>query len=250
MCTLVVGFYPQTEIPLVVVANRDENPLRPAIPMNSYPAEDGVHHITSPIDVLGGTWIGCNSSGIFAAITNWDILEGKNLHGLGLKSRGHVVSKTLNCTSEENILSYWKSLKGNEYKPFNILAGGRDFLLWLSCDNYHMNYSKKLAGLYISTGLGFNKTCNRDSHIRSELVNSFTWDRPIHPDRLEFLMSSHNDGIGSEDSVCVHDIEHRWETRSSCSLCLYDKSWLVRYIDKPPCMIKQRHWNELELRLA
>ena len=120
MCTLIIAFYPETQNPLVVGANRDENPKRPSSPWEDRSTGcDGVV-IYSPLDVLGGTWIGCNNFGLFSAITNWDLEI--NLHGKGMKSRGNIVLESLKCKDLCTVQRYRDTLNGKEYKPFNIFC--------------------------------------------------------------------------------------------------------------------------------
>ncbi len=75
MCTLVVGFYPQTKIPLMIASNRDENPTRPTSSWDIHQFDDnGISSkVYCPIDgILGGTSIGINTKGVFMHSTNWD----------------------------------------------------------------------------------------------------------------------------------------------------------------------------------
>ena len=70
MCTLIVLHRCVPGSPLVIAANRDEYLDRPATP----PAlrEDlGAGRVAAPVDErAGGTWLGLNAAGLFAAITN------------------------------------------------------------------------------------------------------------------------------------------------------------------------------------
>jgi hypothetical protein len=195
-------------------------------------------NICCPLDnVFGGTWIGVNNSGIFCAITNWDLEE--NFHGRGLKSRGLIVSNTLNCTSTEDILKYWSELEAKNHKPFNIIAGDINNLYHLSNDNKEMILTKLEEGLHISTGIGFNQPVPRDTFIRKNISQTNLLD----------IMGSHDCGIGSEDSVCVHDQEHRWETVST-SLIFFlnvdgNRSWIVMFKDGPGCSKSQMQTKQL-----
>ncbi len=237
MCTLVVAFYPQTKTPLVIASNRDENPNRPTSPWEIRQFEDDDYYtkVYCPLDdVLGGTWIGVNTSGIFCALTNWDLEE--NFHGLGLKSRGHLVLDTLKRTTVETVLKYWRELNANNHKPFNIVAGDVNELYNLSCDNKKLVITKLRAGVYVSTGIGFNQNVPRDVFIRTELCkNIYNLSQPISPGVLFSLMGSHNCGIGSEDSICVHDDERKWETRSTALITNDENAWNVMSKDGPAC---------------
>lgn len=254
MCTLVVAFYPQSHCPLVIAANRDEKPDRPSEPW-------GLHNpgIFCPLDVRGGTWIGCNSAGIFCAITNWDIQE----HTRGLMSRGNVVLETLKLNSKEDIFQYWRSLDKKNYNPFNILAGSKDWLANFSCSHSNASIYSLSAGLHVSTGWGLNVGVIREQHIRKALRKAFfNFSSPVSRDDLIKVMCDHNAGEGSEDSICVHDENHEWETRSSSYIEYFDDTWptpvrlppgrprfLIRWTDGPPCRTTPEQWESFALPL-
>lgn len=258
MCTLVVAFYPQSITPLVIASNRDEDPTRPAedwgyykTPTNNLEIVDIYRpkigpDIFCPLDVLGGTWIGVNSSGIFCAITNWDYV--KDLHGKGLKSRGHLVLNSLKQTSINCIVEYWHTLNAINYKPFHILAGDNNNLYYISCDNKEIIINKLGAGVHISTGVGLNKEVPRDIFIRkSLLLNVGSFSQPVRPNVLIELMKQHNDGLGSEDSVCVHDSEHKWETRSTALISCDNAGMVVNYKNGPAC--QNNDWKYRNIRV-
>lgn len=238
MCTLAISYYPQTTNPLIVAANRDEDPTRPCEDWKLRQLDINnnflgtVPAIYSPLDVRKGTWIGINSCGIFSAVTNWDMY----LNLKGMKSRGEIVYETLKRSNKESIIGYWNGIKAKEHKPFNILAGGKDFLLHLSCNHESISVAELGPGLHISTGKGFNKKCVRDDYIMAQLRRKFKdFSQPINPFNLGKLMGDHNNGKGSDDSVCVHDKEHKWETRSSSLLILTMNTWFAYHTNLPPC---------------
>jgi uncharacterized protein with NRDE domain len=196
--------------------------------------------------VRRGTWIGCNSFGVFCAITNWDIIKG--LHGL--KSRGDVVLETLKRHDKKSVFDYWRGLEAKDYKPFNILAGGPDWLTNLECDHESIYINPLSAGLHISTGWGLNQGVIREQHIKKTLRKAFyDFSAPVSHEALLKVMSDHNAGIPSEDSICVHDSEHRWETRSSSHLKLLNHHFLIQWTDRPPCHTNPDHWESYLLPL-
>lgn len=240
MCTLVVAFYPKTKTPLVIASNRDENPTRPSSPWCIRQSS-----IYCPLDIMGGTWIGANTSGIFCAITNWDLDE--NFQGRGLKSRGHLVLNSLKINKINDVVRYWLTLTATEYKPFNMVCGTVDDLFNLSSDNKYLVITRLRAGVHISTGIGFNQKVPRDTFIRKNLLTMSDLSQPVNPSALLKLMSSHDCGIGSEDSVCVHDIEHRWETRSTAILVNDERTWNIKSKDGSAC--NDSNWTNEIIKL-
>ena len=226
MCTVAVAFYPQTKQPLIVGANRDENPTRPSKPWD---LRDGIF---SPLDIRGdvenGTWFGVNTRGMFCAITNWDF---SNTEKEGnFKSRGIVVYNTLRCSTIFEATNYWKTLQADNYKPFNVLLGSCDSLFHLSCNGKTIHVGRLGAGLHWSTGAGFNVKTKRTEYIYQHLRSSVQhFSQPILAIDIQQILSKHNDGVGSEDSVCVHDESHEWETRSSSLVSMGVGRWNIKY---------------------
>jgi|SRR5690606_22647811 len=242
MCTLAIAFYPQTKHPLIIGANRDENPVRPSKPW------DYRNGVFSPLDIRGdienGTWIGVNVRGMFCAVTNWDLAEAKGK--TALRSRGNVVYDTLLCLYVNEALDFWGTLKAEHYRPFNVILGTKKSLFHLSCDSKEIRIKRLGAGFHWSTGDGFNTKTKRSEYLNKSLSLSACQDlsQPIYPFDIQWILSKHNDGIGSEDSVCVHDETHRWETRSSSLVFIDGNKWNVKYIDQRPCSVDIKEWKE------
>ncbi|VVD82846.1 NRDE family protein [Pandoraea capi] len=119
MCLIVFSWQPDAATPLVLLANRDEFFERPAEPM---------HWWSDRPDVLagrdlrgGGTWMGVNRAGRFAALTNFR--DGRApMTPKDTPSRGLLVSAMLDATSfDDDLLRIEKH--AHEYAGFNLLAG-------------------------------------------------------------------------------------------------------------------------------
>ncbi|AJP57741.1 hypothetical protein UC34_13635 [Pandoraea vervacti] len=119
MCLIVFSWQPEAATPLVVLANRDEFFERPAEPM---------HWWSDRPDVLagrdlrgGGTWMGVNRAGRFAALTNFR--DGRApMTPKDTPSRGLLVSAMLDATSfDDDLMRIEKH--AHEYAGFNLLAG-------------------------------------------------------------------------------------------------------------------------------
>lgn len=129
MCLIVFSWQPDAATPLVLLANRDEFFERPAEPM---------HWWQDRPDVLagrdlrgGGTWMGVNRAGRFAALTNFR--DGRApMAPKDAPSRGLLVSAMLDATSfDDDLLRIEKH--AHEYAGFNLLAGdlSEGKLFWL-----------------------------------------------------------------------------------------------------------------------
>ncbi|ANJ87144.1 hypothetical protein MB84_26825 [Pandoraea oxalativorans] len=119
MCLIVFSWQPDAATPLVVLANRDEFFERPAEPL---------HWWLDRPDILagrdlrgGGTWMGVNRAGRFAALTNFR--DGRApMAPKDTPSRGLLVSAMLDATPFDDDLARVEK-HAHEYAGFNLLAG-------------------------------------------------------------------------------------------------------------------------------
>jgi uncharacterized protein with NRDE domain len=126
MCLIVFAWRPSHAYPLIVAANRDEFYARPTQPLAQWADAPQVY---AGRDLeAGGTWLGINADGRFAALTN---IRNPALP-LGQRSRGELVARFL--SANESIESYLADVasRADEYGGFNLLVGNRDQLYYLS----------------------------------------------------------------------------------------------------------------------
>jgi uncharacterized protein with NRDE domain len=85
MCLLAVMHRIHPDAPLVVAANRDEDPARPAVAMTVLrPA--GPRILGGRDEQAGGTWLAINEHGVMAGLTN----RPGRTEGPGRRSRGEL----------------------------------------------------------------------------------------------------------------------------------------------------------------
>lgn len=117
MCVIYFAFNQRDNFPLIFLANRDEYYDRPTAPAAWW---DDAPDIFAGRDlVAGGTWLGINKSGRFAAVTNYRDPSAP----IGKKSRGQLVSNFLGSTIPNE--EYLESVRDDEsaYSGFNLLTG-------------------------------------------------------------------------------------------------------------------------------
>lgn len=113
MCLILVGHQAQPGRPLVVAANRDEFYARPTASAHFWP---GPHRVLAGKDLeAGGTWLGVNAAGRFAAVTNF----GEPPPAAPKASRGALVHDFLAGT--EAAQRYADAIDGERYRGFNLL---------------------------------------------------------------------------------------------------------------------------------
>jgi uncharacterized protein with NRDE domain len=121
MCTLILLHRCVDGAPLVVAANRDEYLDRPAAP----PAllAGGGLPVAAPLDLrAGGTWLGVNRAGLFAALTNRPTRRPDPAR----RSRGLLVLDALEQGSAAAAAERLGSLPVGLYNPFNLVLADRD----------------------------------------------------------------------------------------------------------------------------
>ena len=133
MCLIVFAWKQHPEFPLMLAANRDEFYARPALAATWW--EDAPHVYAGKDLEAGGTWMGINKQGRFAAITNIRNGEGKKS---GAPSRGKIVADFLR--NDISPASYLHELKADakHYAGFNLIIGDSKELYWFSNAQQHV----------------------------------------------------------------------------------------------------------------
>lgn len=117
MCTLILLHRPAPGVRLVVAANRDEYLDRPACGPTIHD-RDGLA-VLAPLDLrAGGTWLGLNAGGLFAALTN----RPNAAPNPSRRSRGLLVLDALAAADAEQAAEALAELPAAEYNPFNLVV--------------------------------------------------------------------------------------------------------------------------------
>jgi len=125
MCLILFSFRTHRHFPLVVAANRDEHFSRPAAAAafwDDHPAVYAGRDLEQ-----GGTWMGINTSGRFAAVTNYR--QGRP-SATAPRSRGALVGNFL--TGNTPASNYLAGIDGSQYNPYSLIAGDLNTLYFQS----------------------------------------------------------------------------------------------------------------------
>ena len=115
MCLILFAYRQHADYPLVVIANRDEYYARPT--RNAHWWDDA--DIFGGRDLeAGGTWLGVNRDGHFAAVTN--VREPGSMSP-GNKSRGELTRGFLSANQSPEEYIQQLSTHDQEYAGFNLL---------------------------------------------------------------------------------------------------------------------------------
>lgn len=141
MCLILFAINPSPDSHLILAANRDEQHARATLPADYWLDHD---HVLGGRDlVAGGTWLGVNQSGRFAAVTNFAETPPNPIPP---RSRGELTADFL--TSDIECEAYLKGVqkKAQEYRGFNLLISDGKNVYYYSNRLDHM---KKLSpGFY------------------------------------------------------------------------------------------------------
>lgn len=121
MCLIAVAWQTPGR-PLLVAANRDEAHARPTAAAAWWP--DAPHVLAGRDLVAGGTWLGIDHAGRFAAVTN---LAAGGPPG-GLRSRGTLVADFLLGSESAPEYATRIAAAAHDFGPFNLLVADREAL--------------------------------------------------------------------------------------------------------------------------
>ena len=128
MCLLAFAWRPDHPQPLLVLANRDEFYARPSQALSEWPDSPGLF---AGRDLqAGGTWLGVDRRGHFAALTNIrDPRQPPGQHSRGALPRDFL-------QGELSITDYLARLQAQlpRYAGFNLLLGDRHGLFFLNSE--------------------------------------------------------------------------------------------------------------------
>ncbi len=261
MCTVLVGFRLFQNEPLVVAANRDEMLDRPAQPPKII---EGPQRVLAPTDLArGGTWIGVNGSGVFAALTNridvtsvWDPKRPELM-----RSRGEIVHLALAHRTAGDALAEIARLGTRSYNGYHLIVGDAEDLFTAAGGGANGPEHPVIAhhsgepGLLVVSNLGIGHAHSPRARaimavwnderlrLRHEAPHRALWDS---------LLTIHDPDPHPEDgwmkrmaSTCIHRPEaENYGTRSSTFLVLsaargisphrtYPAEWRYAYRERP-----------------
>jgi len=224
VCTLIALHRCVPGAPLVIAANRDEFLDRPS----QGPALRG--GIVSPRDVrAGGTWLGLNRTGVFAAVTNRRCPKPDP----NRRSRGLLVLDALRQASADSARELLEHLEPEAYNPFNLFVADRTTCLLVTYDG---------EGHCIELSPGPHVVGNTDpAAARSAKLAALDRQAAVAAagdsvlEDLAAICRGHAANGDSLSGACVH--AGHYGTRSSVLLSLADEeeASCLRYADGPPC---------------
>ncbi len=229
MCTLVVATRVWNATPLLVAANRDEQLLRPA--QTPTIRDDGPIRRLMPRDLqAGGTWIGLNAAGVFAAITNRFGVPPDPAKA----SRGGLVERALTAPSAARGAAAVADLDAKGYNPFHLVVADRAgaHIVWSDTERLHRLTVPPGVTIVSERSFGAAES-GREAYLAGRALDA--GPEPSF-DALHTLMATHRDP--TFDGACVHWDEHDYGTRTTTLVRLgaADDDVSYQFTDGPPCV--------------
>jgi uncharacterized protein with NRDE domain len=242
MCTLIALHRCIDGVPLVIAANRDEFVDR-AAEGPSLRDEAGVR-IVAPRDVrAGGTWLGVNAHGVFAALTNRRSVEPDPAR----RSRGLLVLDALASESAAASADAAARLPADAYNPFNLLVADADSAHVVSYDGKPERIDLE-PGAHVVGNVHPNDRSGKLARLRAEAERVAAAAPATLFAQLAAICRSH-EGDAELDRACVH--AGSYGTRSATLLSVGSASGdTLLYADGAPCKHGFRDFTPLLVELG
>lgn len=234
MCLILFAFQQHADYPLIVIANRDEYYVRPS--QNAHWWPDSSNIFAGRDLQAGGTWLGVNRSGRFAAVTN--VREPGGMSP-GEKSRGELPRGFLQGNQAGQVYLQTVKQQAGSYSGFNLLVGdSRE--LWFG-SNREAGIRRIEAGVYGVSNGGFDEAWPKLSSGRAALAAAI--EEPIDSSYLMRILTD-NDTVADHELPSTGvplNIERMLSSRfirsaeygtRACSIVLIDKDNRVRFSEQ------------------
>lgn len=127
MCLIAVSLQQCAQYPFLLIANRDEFYSRPTRRAMFWPNHPDI--LAGCDELAGGTWLGVDRRGRFAAVTNF---RDPRLRRPGARSRGTLVSSFLMERTPAATYLHEVHTARNHYNRFNLLLGDESGVFYYS----------------------------------------------------------------------------------------------------------------------
>lgn len=246
MCTLTIATAVDEDTGLFAIVNRDEVLDRPASDPQLFRRED--RRILAPRDEqAGGTWLGVNDCGLFAAITNRFGCDTQPHH----RSRGLLVFDTLECAKIGEAVERLRSVSPNRYNGFHLVVADEREAYVAVNDTAEVRLHRLDPGFHVVTERSWEAgPSDRIERMRGRLEQL---EPPLTDSvraTLRGWMAEHREDDPLE-STCVHLPERHYATRSSTIVELGAR-WRLAHAAGPPCTADYREHTDAinQLRVA
>lgn len=229
MCTLTIARDVFDKYPLVVAANRDELLDRPSERPQSY--EESGLHILAPKDLQrGGTWMGVNSAGLFAGITNR--IDVKSTRGC--KSRGSLVVSALRNVNAQNAYDeLMGALSANDFNGFNLVVADRKKSFLIQGNKKQITGQPIEESFWVVSNQGVG--CSIPTTSR-RVNNALRYWHDADVDEKEPTVENLSGLLNVHDAwrygTCINQPKQNYGTKSSSIILLGENGWKYNHRER------------------
>ena len=212
MCLIVFNWSPEQTHWLTLAANRDEFWHRPTAELHSWNNDSGI--VAGQDLEQGGTWLGGNHYGQFAALTN---VRAPGVGPANPQSRGLIVRDylVLRTTAEQ----YGKDLlqRCEAFAPFNLLLADRHQLLFLS--NYPQPVMQPVTpGMHVLSNASLDTPWPKALLAKQQLSQ---W-QPTTEDVSALADLLSDPSVFADEQLPETGVPYEWEKMLSAQLIVSD----------------------------
>ncbi|GLP97814.1 NRDE family protein [Paraferrimonas sedimenticola] len=208
MCILFVALNQHPDYSLLVCANRDEFHQRPSLPAHFWPER----HLLAGQDLQqGGTWLGVNSKGQFAALTN---LRQGLAQDSSKRSRGDLVLQAL--SGDQGKVAQSLRTQADQYNGFNLVFShhSQSGDIALTSFNSHLNQLQSLSsGCHAICNGPINQAWPKMAKGERALEDLLKDAHPLEPEALFALMQDKQ--VAPDELLPDTGVGLEWERRLS-----------------------------------
>ncbi len=234
MCILFIAINQHADYPTIICANRDEFYARATQPADFW--HDHPEILAGRDLKAGGSWLGVNKQGKFAAITN---IRTGMANDPNKRSRGELV--TMSLVNNSIINQTWLEQNSDDYNPFNLIYGSGQRLYCYNSENkqqvelndgFHAISNGSLDDIWPKMAKGENEleraVLGKKQLVTDELFSILTDTTQANPSELPHT------GIPIEweqklSSIFINVPDYG--TRSSC-LVLFNKAGQLEFVER------------------
>jgi len=226
----------------VIAANRDEFLDRPS----EGPALRETPHglIVAPRDErAGGTWLGLNAAGVFAAITNRPSSEPDARR----RSRGLLVMDALRWPRADEAAERLQieSLQHGAYNPFNLFVADSESCVLFTYEEAPRRFDLEPGAHVIGN---VDPAAERTPKLAAldraaDRVADASGDGAL--DALADLCRTHTGGDNALDDTCVHAGGYGTRSSTLLQLAADEDDRVFRYADGAPCCTEYEDYTPL-----
>lgn len=198
MCLLAILYKIVPDYPLIVAANRDEDPGRGGEPPGKWP--DGISAPRDPRS--GGTWFGVNSSGVFSALTN---RAGPAATGAQVKSRGTMPLEALKEKTAFAANRRAERIPMFMFSPFHWVYADKEHAFVFEHGGPSDITIRLRPGFHILTNMHGVNDVDLDAAVKFLEIDADRDGIDEILERLKIILAHHEPLLAADHRICKHE---------------------------------------------